>query len=207
MDCLSKIIELQCDDIAVCGSNCIGDGNGLIDMETDTEGNLVNSRVLPVNNFGSNFLQFSVCDRGVNSVMQNKYSMISMDRCDDASFKVCPYWIPPRTFTALAIPSNTSYVKMETCVYVDRFMDVDGSENTTDAYVATCLENPKPVEYYGTRMWWPSSIDVEYSDHAYCSRDEHCDGSYCDIHYAPSKCAPKKLKQFTGIPDDHYVEV
>lgn len=219
MECLSKIIELSCDDIAVCGSNCIGGGNGLINMETDMEGNLVNSRVIPVNNFGENFLQFSVCAKGVNSVMRNRYSTISMDRCDDSSFKVCPYWIPPKTFTALAIPANASYIKMERCVYVEERSDddddsptssptstVDDDVNASDAFVAACLTDPKPVEYYGTRMLWPSTIDVEYSGHAYCSKDEHCDGSYCDKNYAPSKCAPKKLDQFTRTPDDYYRE-
>jgi len=42
-----------------------------------------------------------------------------MRRCRDAgpgvptgeAFKICPFWIPPSTFTAIAIPPNSTCVR------------------------------------------------------------------------------------------------
>jgi len=34
------------------------------------------------------------------------------------AFKICPYWIPPSTFTAVVIASNASYVRVEYANYV-----------------------------------------------------------------------------------------
>jgi hypothetical protein len=34
------------------------------------------------------------------------------------AFKVCPYWVPPSTFTAVAIAPNASYVRVEYANYV-----------------------------------------------------------------------------------------
>ena len=50
--------------------------------------------------------------------MLDAYSMVVMERCDAASFKVCDYWIPPATFTALAIHPNSTYVMVEKCIFV-----------------------------------------------------------------------------------------
>lgn len=110
-DCVSELMRFNCKDMTVCGNNCVGNGRGSIDRDT--------ARILPVNNFGKNYLQFSVCDKGVNPAALSRFNEIRMSRCDEESFKVCPYWIPPSTFTALAIDHNATYIKMERCVYVD----------------------------------------------------------------------------------------
>ena len=46
--------------------------------------------------------------------------------------------------------------------------DDDGAED--DNFIAECLKEPKPVEYYGTATLWPSFIDVEYAGAMYCER-------------------------------------
>mmetsp|Transcript_31926 Transcript_31926/g.73762 ORF Transcript_31926/g.73762 Transcript_31926/m.73762 type:complete len:292 (+) Transcript_31926:220-1095(+) len=197
-ECVSRLMGENCEDMSVCGSNCVGQGDHLIDMDT--------ARVLPVNNFGENYLQFSVCHQGPNSHRLSKFSQVSMERCDESSFHVCPYWIPPNTFTALAISANASYIRMERCVYVDYNEDAPTPSPTEsgtaddssgdDNFVAECLKEPKPVEYYGTRTLWPSFIDVEYAGAMYCESDEQCRGSYCDTNHVPPKCAPKATKHF-----------
>jgi len=47
------------------------------------------------------------------------FQVVRMRRCRDAgpgvptgeAFKICPFWIPPSTFTAIAIPPNSTCVR------------------------------------------------------------------------------------------------
>lgn len=208
-DCVSELMRFNCEDMTVCGNNCVGNGRGSIDKDT--------ARILPVNNFGKNYLQFSVCDKGVNPAALSRFNEIRMSRCDETSFKICPYWIPPSTFTALAIDHNATYIKMERCVYVpstsedasstgnsSTYSDTDDAAEEDDDYVAECLTNPRPVEYYGTKRLWPSAVDVEYAGDVFCGDDKHCSGSYCDFNHIPPKCAPKATKHFKHEAGRYY---
>ena len=156
--------------------------------------------------------------------MLDAYSMVVMERCDAASFKVCDYWIPPATFTALAIHPNSTYVMVEKCIFVaaeDREVGAsrraaespprpltlppphpqqDGRQADGDRY--KCLPEDRK-EYYGSRVHWPSSIDVEFSEAPRCESNSDCPGSYCDRTLRPPICAPKNLDQVTGDADGY----
>jgi hypothetical protein len=135
----------DCDDMTVCGSNCVGDGNGL---------DLSDTRILPINNFARNFLRFSVCDLGVDEDVLERFEVVRMKRCadpgpgvlDQDAFTICPYWIPPSTFTALAIPKTSTYIRLEYANFVDSTRIQPDIGNGTMYYVANVLSNPKPIE-------------------------------------------------------------
>ena len=58
-DCVATLQGDDCPDMSVCGSNCIGGGNGL---------DLSGARIVPVNNYAANFLRFSTCDASLDAV-------------------------------------------------------------------------------------------------------------------------------------------
>ncbi|CAM9432366.1 unnamed protein product, partial [Heterosigma akashiwo] len=66
MACLNELIELDCDDITVCGNNCASDG-----LITEDE------IVLPVNNFGSNYLRFTLCDKGIDQHQRSAFGRVA----------------------------------------------------------------------------------------------------------------------------------
>ncbi|KAJ1460576.1 hypothetical protein M885DRAFT_612617 [Pelagophyceae sp. CCMP2097] len=194
--CIDALDESDCEDSSVCGSNCVGNGNAQIGPD---------AIVIPVNNFGPNALRFSVCARRENARSLERYSTVVMERCEGPGldgrvlFHECPYWVPPHTFTALAFESNASYLKMEYCVIA---ADVQGQE--TGHF--RCLEDPRPVEYYGTALHWPSSIDVQFASAPYCQSDEDCSGTFCDRIHSPPLCSPKTQVQFDG-PAETFMKV
>lgn len=201
-ECVFELRDHGCQDMTVCGSNCVGDGNGLIDSS---------ARVIPVNNYGNNFQRFSVCHLGVNEHKLSKFATVRMDRCSEDTFKVCPYWIPPQTFTALGFDPAATYLRRETCVYTKQQRPVliaNTSNYTYEVYYDwECLVDPPPVEYYGSRGLWPSTIDVEFSGENFCTHNSHCPGSYCDFVQSPPKCSPKVSGQFEvreGAGKDFY---
>ena len=161
-------------DSSVCGSNCVNRGEGAIPPD---------AHVLPVNNFGANALRFSVCFRRLNERSFNRFGMVVSERCAENDFHLCPYWIPPETFTAIAIAHNASYLKMEFCVVNDEGAYGD------EAYY-NCLTDPAPREYYGTETHWPTTVDVEFTRAPYCGSDLDCPGSSCDTSQRPPICAP-----------------
>ncbi|CAM9796937.1 unnamed protein product, partial [Sphacelaria rigidula] len=77
-------------------------------------------------------------------------------------FRTCDLWVPPYTLTAVAFPPDVTYIHLEKCVFVS---GVDG-----DGDIEECLATEMPLEYYGTPLLWPSSIDVEYSTATLCER-------------------------------------
>ena len=108
--CIDEMYRWQCPDSSICGSNCVDQGNTHIPP---------GSHVLPVNNFGQNALRFSVCFQTFNTRSLNRYGMVVMEYCQPHDFHLCPYWVPPQTFTAIAIQHNASYLKMEFCVIAE----------------------------------------------------------------------------------------
>lgn len=69
-DCIDTLTQGRCADPSVCGVNCVTPG--LIDKDE--------AHLLPVNNYGSNYLRFSVCTRRHNKRSLNKYSMVREGR-------------------------------------------------------------------------------------------------------------------------------
>ena len=185
-ECIDEMARWECPDSSTCGSNCVDQGNTQI-----PEG----SHILPVNNFGQNALRFSVCSRSFNGRSLNRYGMVVMERCQPDDFHICPYWVPPQTFTAIAIQHNATYLKMEFCVIAE-----GGKYGEDDHY--SCLADPAPREYYGTETHWPQAIDVEFATAPYCESDLDCPGSFCDkLHYPPVR-APHLSEDFSGPAKD-----
>lgn len=177
-ECVDVLTKGHCDDSSVCGSDCTGDST--------------KTRIVPVNNYSPNYLRFSACFLRYNDRSLQKFGLLHMDRCDDTNlFFECPYWIPPHTYTALAIATNVTYLRMHAC-------SVSSSGEDDDPALAdyTCHDQ-SAVDYYGTEIWFPPSIDVALTD-GFCSADTHCPGSFCDHLRQPPMCAPKRADQFQG---------
>ncbi|KAJ8606628.1 hypothetical protein CTAYLR_008386 [Chrysophaeum taylorii] len=141
-ECVDTLEKWGCEDSSVCGLNCMGnnDNNNLIDEDA--------AHMLSVNNYGHNFLRFTVCFRKHDERSLDHFSMILMERCSGDLFQECPYWVPPETTTAIAISRNVSMLRMEFCVY-------SSSDNDY-----RCLSEPRPREFYGTEVLFPDSVDV-----------------------------------------------
>ena len=181
LECIDMQRKSDCEDMSVCGSSCVGAANDLVPDS---------AVVLPVNNFGQNFLRFTVCEKTYNKRSFARHSVVKMERCDESTFQECPYWIPPNTYTALAISSNASYLRMEYCVLTD------------DTY--GCVQNPRPREFYGTPIHWPSTIDVNFAESTFCRYDSDCPGSFCDHVQEPPTCSPRVRRHFEEPSEKFY---
>ena len=119
-----------------------------------------------------------------------------MERCGEEDFRTCSLWVAPRTLTVVTFPPNVTYLRVEHCVVHADDGDQDG-ENEEEAW-GECLDEPLPMEYYGTTAYfesatttgageegngtgnavvtsvshWPSSVDVDYSDATICQKVE-----------------------------------
>ncbi|CAM9942492.1 unnamed protein product [Ectocarpus sp. 4 AP-2014] len=193
IDCVDELMELDCSDMSVCGNDCT--------FENSNPRIPSDAIVLPVNNFGANYLQLSVCSKGVSASKLTHFGQVSMERCSEDDFRVCDLAIAPRALTAVAFPPDTTYLRVQQCVLVETAAaatsesDDDGGGQEEEE-VWECLEDPVPAEYYGTPYHWPSAVDVDYSAAALCEKDSHCPGSFCSSQQQPRICAPKMEKHF-----------
>jgi len=203
-DCVDVHMDNDCADMSVCGSNCVGNGNAL---------DLSDARILPVNNFAANYLRLSTCDLGLDEGSYQNFELVRMQRCrepgpgvgPDQAYHICPYWIPPSTFTAVAIPNNSTMLRVEYANLVpvpslsfSSARQANATLASGEDYVANVLRSPAPLEYYGTSSLWPSSVDVAWSETNYCSDHQDCPGSHCNQRHIPHKCAPKVKKHYSG---------
>ena len=67
LECIDMQRRSDCDDMSICGSSCVGNGN---DEVPDS------AVVLPVNNFGRNYLRFTVCERTYNKRSLSRHSTV-----------------------------------------------------------------------------------------------------------------------------------
>lgn len=127
-------------------------------------------------------LQFEFCNQtALDEEYYKKYSAVRMtNACPTSSKTSCPYWIPPKTFTALAIPKEATVLEMWMCS-----LSIDG--NITH----TLCDEETSKEYRGHLDLWPSSIDVQAGNAPSCFFDQDCPGSYCDTTISPARCAPR----------------
>ncbi|CAM9483988.1 unnamed protein product [Laminaria digitata] len=131
---------------------------------------------------------------------------VTMERCGEGDFRTCSLWVAPRALTVVTFPPHVTYLRVERCVIHaavsgddddDDDGDHDGKEEEEEAH--ECLDEPLPMEFYGTTgsvSHWPSSVDVDYSDAVICQKDSHCPGSFCDLQQQPRACAPKIGEHF-----------
>jgi hypothetical protein len=142
--CVNHLVKYNCDDTLICGLNCASERNI----------NLTTSKIIPFNNYGSKSLRLRFCDRIVHSTRYEKYATILPVPCETMNdFLICIRWIPPFTFLPVAIPSNTTYMEIDSC----------SDENQQ------CEEKPQRV--YGNKNLFPSSFNVAQTNVSVCKTD------------------------------------
>lgn len=124
---------------------------------------------------------------------------VSMERCAEDDFRTCSLWVAPRTLTVVTFPPHVTYLRVEHCVLhaVTSDDDADSGEENDDNHDNgnqeeegwECLNDPLPVEYYGTTAHfgaatdvaggdttvtsvshWPGSVDVDFSQAVICQK-------------------------------------
>lgn len=124
-----------------------------------------------------------------------------MERCAEDDFRTCSLWVAPRTLTVVTFPPHVTYLRVEHCVIhagtgdddADGGEEDDNDDNDDDDNQGEeeweCLDEPLPVEYYGTTAYfsattaaaenngtattvshWPSSVDVDFSEAVICQK-------------------------------------
>jgi hypothetical protein len=103
----------DCEDMSVCGSNCVGSGNSLdlsfarslsydvfclYVLYTQFFFFLPHSfiyihqhRILPVNNFAKNYLRFSVCDLDLDDETLYDIEVLSHENTSSCGFDQCTF--------------------------------------------------------------------------------------------------------------------
>jgi hypothetical protein len=176
--CYEQLKMYNCSDITLCGNNCVtqahlpqegslehqyhhhhqetqgghhghGDYPYLEHEAHEVDHHIEKSITFQVYNDGMNFLKISSCNLTYDPVAYEMYGMINQRRCDDLSYRRCPYWVPPKTLTSLTIDYDTSYLLIEHCVYP-----------TEPGQSLRCLDFPEPKEIHATNLRWPAVIEV-----------------------------------------------
>ena len=205
-ECVERFMRFDCDDMTVCGNNCLNTNpdnphdfnahpNDLSYQNYDLAEQTIIERneswIIPVNNFGNNYLRFSTCTQSVDETYLQRYAAVRIPHCAGDKLTQCPYWVPPKTFTALAFPRKDTYcIVMEYCV-VTNF----------DAY---CLKAPVPRRIYGNPLYFPTTIDIDFTQATYCEQDSDCQGSVCDTRQSPPTCVRKYISNLYGSGKDYF---
>lgn len=147
--CVAFIMEHDCPDPLICAINCASD----YQIDTST------TKIIPFNNYGQYYLRTRVCLTKIQEQRLQRYSVIQQVTCSDLSdFNICNRWVPPSSFVPVALPINTTYIEIDSCV-----INSDGSY--------TCLDDPAPQQVYGNSFLFPKSFEVTPSNQTTCSSD------------------------------------
>jgi len=172
--CVDLIVHYGCPDVLICAVNCASN----LQIQTNE------SQIIPFNNYGKYYLRIRICRRKINTPRFNQYEMVQMGYCSNITdFTVCARYIPPFTYTPVAVPLDTTYIDVDYC-----FPLKDGT--------FYCFEEGQyaPVRIFGNEVIWPISFDVPQSNLSICSTNADCLGSVCDTHFNPHVCQPKTIK-------------
>jgi hypothetical protein len=154
--CVDFIIENNCPNSLMCGINCASDT--VIDTSV--------MKIIPFNNYGTNYLRIRTCLYKVHQQRLERYSTIVQGACKSLTdFEVCSRLIPPMTFVPVALPINTTYIEIDQCV-------VTGGLGTYNQTYACDSKNPSRV--YGNQYIFPRSFDVPQTNVSVCSTDSKC---------------------------------
>ena len=138
--CVDLIVQFNCPEVLMCATNCA----------SDTHINPKTSKIIPFNNYGKYYLRVKICQRKINSKRYAQYAMVELGYCTDITeYTTCARYIPPFSYTPVAVPIDTSY------------LDVDYCEALGDG-TYYCFEGGvnAPVRFYGNTVIWPKSFDV-----------------------------------------------
>jgi hypothetical protein len=151
--CVDFIIENNCPNSLMCGINCASDT--VIDTSV--------MKIIPFNNYGTNYLRIRTCLYKVHQQRLERYSTIVQGACKSLTdFEVCSRLIPSMTFVPVALPINTTYIEIDQCV-------VTGGLGTYNQTYACDSKNPSRV--YGNQYIFPRSFDVPQTNVSVCSTD------------------------------------
>jgi hypothetical protein len=200
--CVNHIYQYDCNppDPLMCAVNCASNGT----INTDE------SMIMIFNNYGEYYLRIRICTSVVHPGKLDVYSFVDSPVCNnnndnvDDDFLVCGRWIPPQTFTPVAVPKATTYIEIDDCE-----VSPNGEQH--------CFTDRVPVRIYGNEQLFPTTYEVPKSDVSVCQadavktgyvtpQDDACLGSFCENKLRPSTCAPK-LKRHYQQSGRNYFEV
>jgi hypothetical protein len=149
--CVDHIVKYDCavDSVLMCSINCA----------SDTIINPLTSKIIPFNNYGKYYLRIRICDHVVHPQQLAKYGIVNPMSCTSSSFSTCSRMIPPQTFVPVALPSNTTYIEVDSC------------EKNSDGTYFCHSKDPVPAKVYGNKVIFPSSFDVATSNSSICATD------------------------------------
>ena len=116
---------------------------------------------MQVVNDGMNYLKISSCNLTMDEEAFELYGVINERKCDEKTFRRCPYWIPPATLTSLTIDYDSSYLVIEHCIF---------RPNES----VRCLDAPEPREIRSSPLRWPAVVEVQTTNYTYCDVDADC---------------------------------
>lgn len=189
--CVDHIYRYDCNppDPLMCAINCASPGT--VDAG--------NSRLMLFNNYGGYHLRLRICENIVHPLRLKTYSVVDPVPCNNDNenteddFLICGRWIPPQTFTPVALPPGTTYIEIDKCIVND-----DGSQ--------LCIQGDEPVRVYGNSQLFPETYNAPKSAVSECSSDDDCLGSFCERKLRPAACAPK-LRRNIEQSGANYFEV
>jgi hypothetical protein len=179
--CVAFIMQHNCPDPLICSINCASETQ--IDPST--------TKIIPFNNYGQYYLRTRICLTKIQEQRLQRYSVIQQVTCTELSdFNVCNRWVPPSSFVPVALPINTTYIEIDSCIITN-----NGSYS--------CLTQPGPAQVYGNSFLFPKSFEVTPTNLTTCRTDSDCLGSFCDKTFRPSICSPKTIQQALGEGADY----
>jgi hypothetical protein len=156
--CVDHIMKYDCPSTLMCSLNCA----------TETFINTSISKVIPFNNYGRYHLRVRICDRVVHPEYLERYANVIPVPCKELSdFKICHRWIPPLTFIPVAIPSNTTYIEVDSCEFLPNGKPL--------CHVTT---EPMPTRVYGNQFIFASQFNVAQTNVSVCEKDGECYQSF-----------------------------
>lgn len=173
--CVDLIIKYDCPDVLICAVNCA----------SDEQIQRNQAKIIPFNNYGKFYLRLSICNRKINEPRYAQYATVQMGFCSNTTgFTNCARYVPPFTYTPVAVPIDTTYIDVHYCALLP------------DKKSYYCFEQGEfaPVRLFGNTAIWPSSFDSPKSVLSICATDDDCLGSRCDMHSNPHMCEPKTLR-------------
>jgi hypothetical protein len=184
----------NCSDSLICGINCASDAS--IDNSK--------TKIIPFNNYGSNYLRIRTCLYKVQQQQLSRYTTVQQVFCSSINeFEVCSRWIPPSTYVPVALPIETTYIEIDSCS-----ITTNGGET-----VYSCPPMNQAQRVYGNSFLFPTSFQINPTNTSICKTDgippifnpfqlnlflhlvDDCLGSFCDFHFHPSICSPKTIQQ------------
>ena len=172
--CVDLIVKYDCPDVLICATNCASN-----DQIKRSE-----TKIIPFNNYGKYYLRIRMCNRKINKPRNAQYAMVQMGYCTNITeFTTCARYVPPFTYTPVAVPIDTSYINVDYCTILP-----DGK------YYCFDEGELSSVRLFGNTVIWPPSFDVPQSNLSVCSTNAQCLGSVCDMNFRPHVCQPKTQK-------------